>query len=232
MKKVILFDLYDTVLKDIFFDFQAGLTYLHDTYLSKACTRQEVLDYADSFRALYQKRRVDHSEICLIRDQIPLYFERFGMERPEDMDALEYAIMSHMQQVTLLDEVRCVLEELQRRGIPMYILSNGIFTGKAVERLLDHFGISFYFDGIYSSADYGVRKPGQRFFQIAIDQICAAHSVTREDILYVGNDYVTDVQGATQAGLDVVWYNVRHLPDERDVGVREMDDFRKVLEMI
>ena len=41
---------------------------------------------------------------------------------PEDHAELEYAIMNKMQQETILEEVRFVLEELKKQEIPMYIM--------------------------------------------------------------------------------------------------------------
>lgn len=181
MKKTILFDLYDTVLKDISFDFKAGIKWLYNTYFTQACSWEELKTYEE----------------------------------------------------TLLDEVRNTLEDLQKQGIPMYILSNSIFTGKATERLLEDFGILQYFTKVYASADYGVRKPGEKFFGIAIEEILEKHpGMEKNDILYVGNDYVTDVQGANAAGRDVAWYNVKGLPDEKGICTCNLTKFNEILNVI
>lgn len=232
MKKVILFDLYDTVLKDISFDFEAGTVWLYNNFFSEVCSLQDLVDYAESFLPLYKKRKEEFSEICLIQDEIPLFFKKFGVPEPKNYEMIEYAVMEQMQKVTLLDEVRDVLDRLQGQGIIMYILSNSIFTGNAARKLLDDFGILHYFKKLYSSADYGVRKPDPRFYQIAIDEILSGNSgIKKEDILYVGNDYVTDVAGATSVGLSTVWYNVKHLPNTDNICTTEIDDFKKLLEL-
>ena len=44
---------------------------------------------------------------------------------------------------------------------------------------------------------YGIRKPHPGFFQLAMDEIKKEYPGTqKEDILYVGNDYRMDVEGA------------------------------------
>lgn len=233
MKKAILFDLYDTILKDISFDFNSGMKWLYSTYFSTVCTLEELKAYEETFWPLYEKRKTDNSEICLIRDEVVRMFEKFGVDLPDDLEELEYAIMNQIQKETLLEEVRGTLEKLQKQGIRMYILSNSIFTGTSTRRLLADFGILHYFTRVYSSADYGTRKPGKKFYQLAIEEILLDNPETHQaDILYVGNDYVTDVQGATAAGLDVVWYNVKHLPDEKNLKVFEIDNFAKILERV
>ncbi len=233
MKKAILFDLYDTILKDISFDFKAGIKWLYDTYFAQACTWEELKAYEETFWPLFAKRREDNSEVCLIRDEVVKLFEEFAVALPEDLEELEYALMNQVQKETLLDEVHDTLEQLQKQSIPMYILSNSIFTGKATEKMLADFGILQYFTKVYASADYGVRKPGEKFFGIAIGEILETHpGMGKSDILFVGNDYVTDVQGAKAVELDVAWYNVKQLPDEKGICTYKIKKFNEILKVI
>lgn len=232
MKKIIIFDLYDTVLKDISFDFNDGITYLYNVFFEQACSLKEFRDYAEPFLPLYEKRKVDYSEVCFIRDEIPLFFEKFGVAKPETFEEFDYKVMNKMQRVTLLEDVRYTLDELQKQGVEMYILSNSIFTGKSARQLLRDFGILHYFNQIFSSADYNVRKPSEQFYQIAINEILSDNpEVKKEDILYVGNDYITDVMGATSMGLNTVWYNVNHLPNRNKINMMEIDDFKQLIEI-
>lgn len=233
MGKVIIFDLYDTVLKDISFNFDDGLVYLHKAYFQEICSLKELIDYAATFLPLYEKRKIEHTEICLIKDEIVPCFEKFGVPIPKTLADVEYAIMNSMQKVTLTDDVRYTLEELDKRGIPMYILSNSIFTGNCAKQLLNDLNITHYFKKLYSSADYGIRKPSREFYQIAVDEILLKNpAVRKEDILYVGNDYITDIIGATSSGLKTVWYNVKHLPNEKKLDIWDIDSFKKILEIV
>lgn len=231
MSKIYIFDLYDTVLKDVSFDFQRGMRYLYDLHFAAYCTWEEFQEFEDTFYHLYEKRKIDHSEVSLMRDEVLPMFEKFAIEPPEDLDGLEFSIMDHMQENMLLEEVRETLQELAAWGTPMYILSNAVFSAKSARRYLEKFQIGGYFEKIYSSADYGVRKPGRAFFDLAVREILARHpECTKEDIFYVGNDYIADVTGGRLAGLYPVWYNVNHLSDNDDLNPREIDDFRKLLE--
>ncbi len=233
MKKVILFDLYDTVLKDIFFSFKAGLQWLYQTYFKEVCIWEEFDTYAENFGYLYAKRKEDNSEVHLMRDEVVKIFERFKVKFPEDLEELEYALMNQMQQEILLDDVRETLLKLHDKGIGMYILSNSIFSGTATERLLEEFDIMRYFGKVLASADYGIRKPHMKFFQIAIDEIRKEHpGIQKEDILYVGNDYRTDVEGAVLSGLDVAWYNVAQQPDEKEISTYGIENFKELLNII
>lgn len=230
MKKAILFDLYDTVLKNKSFDFLRGVAYVYENYLSDVCTFEEFRAYTDTFLPLYHQRHVDHSEINFVKDELPLWFSHFGKTMPADADDLEYAVMSVMQEGGVPDEVRFVLEELRLRGISMYILSNTIFTSRATKRHLKHHGIFHYFEEVYASADFGVRKPSSRFFDAAVADIFRRHpDISKKDLLFVGNDYVTDAHGGVAAGVDTVWYNVAGAENEENLSIEIVDNFEKIL---
>lgn len=233
MEKVIIFDLYDTVLKDVSFDFNRGILYLYDTYFAKSCSLKELIDYSDTFLPMYNQRKSDNHEICLCKDEIPLFFEKFKVPKPKTYDDIDYAVMTHMQEVTLTEEVEFTLKELNKRRTKLYILSNSIFSGNSTRKLLRDFGILQYFEKVYSSADYGIRKPSPKFYQIALDEIKSSTTgMNNEDIFYVGNDYVTDVMGSASTGLKTIWYNIKHLANEKNIPIYNIDDFRKILEIV
>ena len=96
-----------------------------------------------------------------------------------------------------------------------------------------YFGISHYFNHIFSSADYNIRKPSKQFYQIAINEILSDNpGVKKEDMLYVGNDYITDVMGATSVGLNTVWYNVNQLPNQNKINIMEIADFKQLIKIL
>jgi putative hydrolase of the HAD superfamily len=233
MKKVVLFDLYDTILKNISFDFRRGIAFLYSNYFAAVCTQRELEDVAETFLPLYKRRKEEHTEICLIKDEIPHFFDTFGVKQPDNLLDMDYLIMNAMQEVTLLEEVRHTLGELYEDSIGMYILSNSIFTGDSTKKLLDAFGILQYFNEVLVSADYGIRKPHSAFYDYAIERIMKDNpGITKSDILYVGNDYETDVMGAHAVGLDTVWYNVKHLPNHMNLEIDDMDEFSQLIQIV
>lgn len=233
MKKAVLFDLYDTVLKDESFDFVRGVTYVYEHFLADACSFEEFKAYTDTFLPLYHQRHVDHSEVHFVKDELPLWFSHFGKTMPTDVDDLEYEIMSAMQRGGILDDVRFVLDELKARGIPAYILSNTIFTSSATKRHLAYHGILPYFEEVYASAEFGIRKPSPRFFDAAIADIFCRHpDLTKADLLFVGNDYATDVHGGVATGIDTVWYNVEGAANEDHLDIGEVDAFGDIMSFL
>lgn len=233
MKKIVIFDLYNTVLKDGSFSFENGMTELYHALFEEKCTLEEFLEFERTFFPVFVEKREKNIETCLIEEEVALFFEKFDVHAPESWEELDYRIMCWMQEESLLDEVKITLEQLQEMGVEMYILSNTVFTGKTTMCLLNDFGILHYFTKVYTSADYRVRKPGREFFKIVISEILGSHEeLCREDILFVGNDYETDVKGATAVGLDTVWYNVEHAENREKLDIIEIDDFMKLIGIV
>lgn len=233
-KTIVVFDLWETLFTDEHYDFEAGLKYLYDGFLSARCTFEEFkTEFYRIFQSLFRIEKSGPTEVCLIRDVIPPLFEKFGIVMPQDDAELEYAILTNMQKYSVSQDVRDTLERLVASGVKTAILSNGLFRGSLVERLLEESGIRRYFERVFSSADYGVKKPGKGFFEIALKEIRKDHPGIRNDeILYVGNDYNDDVRGGTGAGLETVWLNVAHLKNADGIACHEIDDITKVLEFV
>ena len=102
-----------------------------------------------------------------------------------------------------------VLRSLRESGTKLYVVSNWDIQ---LAGILDELGWIPYFDGIVVSAVLGVEKPEPDIFAEALHQAGA----DPERVLHVGNDPVTDVQGAREAGIDTVF--VARRGDSEDPG--------------
>jgi putative hydrolase of the HAD superfamily len=99
------------------------------------------------------------------------------------------------------NEVECysdalpALERLAAR-FPLVSLSNGNAD-------LERIGIARFFRFSISSRNFGKAKPAAEIFHAA----CAGLGLSPEHVLHVGDDPLTDVVGASQAGLRSAWLN-------------------------
>jgi putative hydrolase of the HAD superfamily len=85
-----------------------------------------------------------------------------------------------------------------RNGYRLGLLSNYV-CGTAIRRSLDIIGITDYFDAIVVSADVGYVKP----HPVPFERILAELRVAPSEALFVGDNWLADVQGAKRAGMDV-----------------------------
>lgn len=70
------------------------------------------------------------------------------------------------------------------------------------KRLVDN-PIVPYLDGIFISQEMGVGKPHKEYF----DQVLAALGASPKTTVMVGDDLLSDIQGAINAGIDSIWYS-------------------------
>lgn len=54
----------------------------------------------------------------------------------------------------------------------------------------------------------------------------------REDIVFVGDTYASDVKGANVAGIDVIWINHKGERDVENMSVHSISDTRELLETV
>ncbi|MDO5293534.1 MAG: HAD family hydrolase [bacterium] len=88
---------------------------------------------------------------------------------------------------------------LRDRHTKLYLLSNAqrVFTEYEMKSL----GIYEYFDGILFSSDAFCQKPEQAFY----DRLFTSYQLEKSDSLMIGNDSITDIQGASIYGLDTLY---------------------------
>ena len=101
---------------------------------------------------------------------------------------------------SLFPDTLPILDMLKTRQVPLGILSN---YGTHLLDLLPKLGIFDYFDFIIVSAIVGVTKPDPKIFGMAIEEAGAPP----DQILYVGDNPVDDIQGARNVGIDAVLIN-------------------------
>lgn len=100
-----------------------------------------------------------------------------------------------------------ILKQLKAAGKKTYLLSNAqhSFTVPEIEKL----GLSKYFDKIFISSDYLVKKPNPEFFHILTD----CFHLDPADCLMVGNDEICDISGAKKVGMDTFYIHSNISPE-------------------
>ena len=101
----------------------------------------------------------------------------------------------------LFHDVRAVVADLKRDGIPLALITNG--ASDTQRGKLEVLGIESWFDTIVISGELGITKPDPRVFQLAAKGLRTAAA----NICHVGDELPADIAGARAAGWTAVWLN-------------------------
>lgn len=171
------------------------------------------IDILKVFKKLYKDKGIDADEM-LLRDTARRFRE----------DSTKY--------IQLYDGVIELLDGLRDKDKKIFLLSNAQESFTIPE--MDKLGILGYFDGVMISSEEGVCKPQRQFFE----KLLKRYHLDPKESLMVGNDKISDMQGAKSVGMDGLYIHQEISPeveDESEVHARYkiMDgDVHKILEWI
>jgi FMN hydrolase / 5-amino-6-(5-phospho-D-ribitylamino)uracil phosphatase len=195
--RVISFDLDDT-LWPVAPVIAAAESALHD-WLNDRYPRAMHGHNVNTLRALRAKIAAQfpeqsHDLTFLRRRALAAQFRSAGYAESACDEALEIFLTAR-NRVEFFDDVRPTLERLRSR-YKLFALSNG---NADIERC----GLGALFDGHVTAIAAGAAKPDARIFAVLRERA----GVPAEEILHVGDDPITDIVGARQAGMQTAWLN-------------------------
>lgn len=132
--------------------------------------------------------------------------------------------------IRLYDGVIDLFEALKKNGKKIYLLSNA--QSKFTRPELTYLGIEKYFDGILISSEEGCKKPGSSFYNRVLDR----YHLDKKETIMIGNDSVSDIEGAYNAGLDSLYIHTEISPEcveDLKSTYTVMDgDFKKIRKLV
>ena len=130
-------------------------------------------------------------------------FLSFGIDDVQLSDYFEHHFLDEILNYNeLVDGAIDLLDYLRNKGYIMHIISNGF--QEVTERKCILSGISDYFETITSADSIGLRKPRPEIFDYSLNLAKAA----KEESIMIGDDWIADVTGAQNFGMDVIFFDV------------------------
>lgn len=136
-----------------------------------------------------------------------LYKEK-GVNASNDLvrfTAMAFRALS-LDYIKKYDGVDELFETIRKNNGRIYLLSNAqrVFTEPEI-RLV---GLYDQFDDIFISSDCGCAKPDPLFFEALLEK----YNLNRAESIMIGNDYISDIQGAYNVGLDSLYIHTAVSP--------------------
>ncbi len=231
--KVVVFDLYDTLLHDIKFDFNSVLLYLHEEILSKDIDKFEFLNYAATYwKELYDSRDKDNIEVAFDEELLD-FKNKYGFREEFPMEEILLNCALKMNSVELFEDTIFILEYLNKLGIPVYLLSNAIFKKEVMKKIINRYDLEKYFENIHFSADYKLRKPHQDLFKVIFKDIKKDNdSIENSHIYFIGDNFEADVKGAVNFGFTPIFINRSNNKYINDKGFIEIEALSDLMQII
>ena len=230
---ILIFDLFETLVEDLSMDFNRGLKPLWEEHYKDKCSFDDIKAYGEELFVHMQNLHKQGLEFPFVKEELPLYAKKYGGAVVDMSIDEEAEFLSRCNEVRAYDGLYDMLDSFAKEEIPMFVLSNSGFRAGALEKLLDSQGIGRFFEKVWSSADFGKVKPTADFFEMAVGEILDRYPGSRrEDILFTGDTYKTDIAGAHNAGLKAVWINRKNEPDESgfaDYQVKDVTELKGIV---
>jgi len=122
-------------------------------------------------------------------EQLSLYFEEHFLDK----------ILNYNE---LVEGAAYILDYLKAKKYTLHIISNGF--KEVTERKCILSGIAPYFQTITSADTVGIRKPRPEIFEHSLKFAGAS----KEESVLIGDDWIADIVGAQNFGMDVIFFNV------------------------
>ena len=230
---ILIFDYFETIVHNKSMDFNRGLKDLWEKYYQDKCTFEKITKLGDEQFKNLLKLHEQGLEYRFVKDELPEYAARYGGDIVTMTPEEEADFLMKCNEMEVLPSISEALATFEQLGIPMYVLSNSGFTADALSIALERLGIRKYFKKVWSSADFGKIKPNREFFEMAITSAIADNpSSTKEDIVFIGDIYETDVRGANAAGIDVIWLNYKNEANKDNLSLHSINSTDELLDFI
>ena len=225
----VIFDLGDTVLRLHTVDWiRANEAILKFAEKETGITPEELQDIANHINAEFEQVRIDS---MIEQDVIGFYrllFDTAGITLSISHEEAARTCWNTAYTFTPEEGIHDVLDILQKYKIRTGILSNGSFPGVLLEEELAKHNLLHRFSFIISSADYGVRKPHPRIYDIAARKM----GLEPQEIWFVGDKPKFDIKGAITAGMHPIWYNPRDGKPDPQYDCREINHWNEFIKLI
>ncbi len=228
----IIFDLGDTILQTISYDWiPVNKKLLEFVENDTDLTPEALQEIASAINNDFEQAKIDS---MLEQDIVSFYrtlFETAGLSLSISYEEAARVCWDCAVTLTPEEGIYEVLDTLEKHEIRTGILSNGSFPALFLEENLAKYDLAHRFSFIMSSADYGIRKPHPRFFNIAARKM----GLSPEDIWFIGDKPQFDVKGALASGMYPVWYNPRNgqvYPEYECLEINHWQEFIRLIESL
>lgn len=225
----LLFDL-DHTLWDFERNSSEALNEVYSYYNMQHFNTFSSQEFVDKFKEIntilwekYDRDEIDREFIRTRRFEMVL--SQLGIKNEDIPDGISNTYLSICPtKGNVIPDAFEVLDYL-KGSYEMHIITNGF--DDIQDTKLNSSNLRGYFDRIFTSEAVGHKKPSKEMFNKAVEMI----GVDKKSCLMIGDNLETDIKGALNADLDVVFFNPDNLEHDLPVTfeIRKLLDLKAIL---
>jgi putative hydrolase of the HAD superfamily len=140
---------------------------------------------------------------CLILDGLGADINNFTLQQLQDFYLLTENLLMQYKPLLLNANIPVLLKQLHQQGKTMNILSNTAFIkGTSLRKIISYYELDKYFSFQAYSDETGFSKPGMEMYRYAYEMMTALGISAKHDVLHVGDNLVSDYNGAISFGFN------------------------------
>lgn len=226
--------------KAIFFDFGDTLASTDPPFLTRIAMsmreaglnisdREFEIKYVEADYKLYLKHKSTGGMTTEDYRQwfLPILYESLSIE--SDIEEFRITVRAAMSKIPFtrvaLPGAHELLDYLKGKGYVLGVISN---NDGYTEEKCEEVGIRELLDFVFDSTNLDMIKPDSRIFHHALSEL----GLAPEQAIHIGDMYGADVLGGDNAGLDVIWANIRSVDKLSDKEVKEVRDLTEIKSII
>ncbi|WNS77461.1 HAD family hydrolase [Bacillus sp. DTU_2020_1000418_1_SI_GHA_SEK_038] len=190
------------------------------------------------FEGLWGNFLDDQDDFRKMKEIVPVYrkeawtrgLKKLGVDDPDfGYELAELFPQERRKSPFVYEETFQVLDKLKEK-YQLLLLTNGSPDLQNTKLTITP-ELTPYFDHIVISGDFGRGKPDPSIFEHSLSLM----SLQKDEVIMVGDNLMTDILGANQAGIKSVWIN-RHDKERNDViptyEVKHLEELFEILDVL
>ncbi|MCD9575181.1 YjjG family noncanonical pyrimidine nucleotidase [Flavobacterium soyae] len=153
---------------------------------------------------LYQNDEITHQELRYNRLKYSFDALNYSIS-DENIDQIANDYIEFLTDNNYLFDGAIEVLEYLKPKYKLHIITNGF--AHVQTKKINNASLGGYFSTITNSELAGVKKPNSIIFDYAVNLAQAS----KESSIMIGDDFDADVNGALNAGLDAIFFNVRNI---------------------
>jgi YjjG family noncanonical pyrimidine nucleotidase len=159
-------------------------------------------------------------------NRFKLVFQELGASLPAHQNEIgEIYLQTLPTKKHLLEGAISILDYLSNKGYRLHIITNGF--NDVQNKKIQSSGIAHYFSNVVTFETANAKKPDPLIYEYAIGMT----NTHRSECLMIGDNWIADIWGAKQVGLDTIYYNPSRLKfdDKPTFDIQHLLDLKHIL---